>query len=237
MRHLLRRLRELDTFIVAMLLLVVCTDAAFVTLAHAQADAGTAIAVTPPAAPSFDLWAWFTGGSPAHWQVLALVAYIVLSEVLAHAKSLNPNSPLQLLMTLLRRTPLAAKLPLGVLLVGAVALSGCACWHPTDPAFASQRCVIARQSVDCTTASAKGEIAPGIAVAKTIVDSGTVDVVTIEAALISLGFHDAQCVLAALASDFSRAKASPGLASGSEHNRALFLDQWQAHVGAPQAVR
>jgi hypothetical protein len=123
---------------------------AFAPLLHAQDDAppldasvlAPTPALNPPGAPlvttdggatyhlaqplPFDPIAWLQAGAPPHWQIIALLLWALLSEVLAHAKSLQPNSALQLLVALLRRTPLVAKIAPALLLVGfGCLLCGC----------------------------------------------------------------------------------------------------------------
>lgn len=103
-----------------------------------------------------------------------------------------------------------------VLFISSLTLPACAfcAANPADP-----RCIVANQVIDCTTSSVMSQSGRGEAVAVGLITTGTVDTATLLSALISAGFSDGECIIAALASDYS---TKPAVAS----NMALFLQNY-----------
>ncbi len=117
------------------------------------------------------------------------------------------------------------------LLLALAGMSGCAdCFKPAAPSYPSKGCQIARQAVDCTTAAAKAQAGSGAAIGRALIDTGTVDTGALSTSLIALGFTDAECILAAIFSDFSSMQLGPvPIPANVANSRLAFAANWRAH--------
>jgi hypothetical protein len=157
----------------------------------------------------------------AHGSELAALAYALLNLANALAKGTEAKSLLMKLADLLsvltrKDAPGTLKLPLArssapargpialvplVLLGLAPTLSGCACWgaKANEPA-----CIVAHQSVDCSTDAIKSLIPQGAALVLALFQGQTPDPGEILAALKGFSADAALCIVQAVANDFLR---------------------------------
>lgn len=109
------------------------------------------------------------------------------------------------------RPPLPPSTPVAILLIGSLVLgaASCACW--TEAERNTERCVIARQIVDCTKQSVFDTVAKIIPGLLALISGGKIDFDGVLDFLIKGGFDNIGCVLAALEHDLlPAAQFSPG---------------------------
>jgi len=109
---------------------------------------------------------------------------------------------------------------LALLFLGLV--PSCYCWdkaHLDDP-----KCKVARQIVDCTKVAAGEQTARGTAIVTNLIATGTFDTPALLAALTNAALSDGECIIAALASDFSTV---PRLTSGEGKFLSAY-EKWKA---------
>jgi hypothetical protein len=145
-----------------------------------------------------------------HAGLLSALAALVISEILPFTK--GPTSGiLQGVLNLLQKKENSAapksKRPKGkptaFLLLGSFGLtaSGCACWgaKANEPA-----CIVAHQSVDCSTDAMKTLIPQGAAILTALFAGQTPDPAAILGALKGFSADAALCIIQAVANDFLR---------------------------------
>lgn len=122
---------------------------------------------------------------------------------------------------------LAAMLPLALLLIG------CACFKPASPDYTSAKCVVLRQTVDCTTAAVKRVLPSLLPVAAWIFGGASGDAPTdqLVASLSVNGAGALGCAAAQIQNDFAG-----NLTAGPEEHlkRAAFrtrVEAWKAKNG------